>query len=74
MVNSKSLNKSVRQEVSVKIAKLQFLKGLWTSKFSFEKSIDEIIEAYHLFADAIGDEKTTFGANCLIEVASNYLR
>jgi hypothetical protein len=72
--SKKSLNLSMRIEVSVKIAKLQLLKGLWISKFGYEKSIDEMMEAYHLFSDAIGDEKNYFGANCQLEIGSNYLR
>jgi hypothetical protein len=70
----KSLNQSMRQEVSIKIAKLQLLKGLWSSKFSWEKSIDEMMEAYHLFKEAVGDENNYYGANCLMEIGQNYLR
>ena len=58
----------MRQEVSIKIAKLQFLKGLWSSMFSWEKSIDEMMEAYHLFSEAAGDENNYYGANCLMEI------
>jgi hypothetical protein len=29
----------------IKFAKLQLLKGLWMSKFSFEKSTDELMDA-----------------------------
>jgi len=50
------------------------LKGLWQSKFGFDKSKDEIIEAFHQFAEATGDEINYFGANCQLEIASNYLR
>jgi hypothetical protein len=64
----------MRLESSIKIAKLQFIKGLWTSKFSWEKSIDEMMEAYHLFGEAVGDEKNYYGANCLMEIGQNYLR
>ena len=64
----------MRQEVSIKIAKLQLLKGLWSSKFSWEKSIDEMMEAYHLFKEAVGDENNYYGANCLMEIGQNYLR
>jgi hypothetical protein len=71
---SKDLNQSMRVETSVKIAKLQLLKGLWISKFGFDKSVDELIESYHMFSDAIGDEKNYFGAHCQLEIASNYLR
>lgn len=70
----KNLNQSMRLESSIKIAKLQFIKGLWTSKFSWEKSIDEMMEAYHLFGEAVGDEKNYYGANCLMEIGQNYLR
>jgi hypothetical protein len=64
----------MRLESSIKIAKLQFIKGLWSSKFSWEKSIDEMMEAYHLFGEAVGDEKNYYGANCLMEIGQNYLR
>ena len=64
----------MRQEVSIKIAKLQLLKGLWTAKFSFDKSIEEMVEAYHLFIEAIGDENNFYSANCQIEIGQNYLR
>jgi hypothetical protein len=64
----------MKQEVSIKISKLQLLKGLWTSKFSFEKSNEELLEAFHLFADCMGTEDNYFGANCQIEIAQNYLR
>ena len=70
----KNLNQSMRLESSIKIAKLQFIKGLWSSKFSWEKSIDEMMEAYHLFGEAVGDEKNYYGANCLMEIGQNYLR
>jgi hypothetical protein len=60
--------------VTIKVAKLQLLKGLWISKFGFEKSIDELVEAYHLFTECIGEEKNYFGANCQLEIGSNYLR
>ena len=70
----KSLNQSIRQESSIKIAKLQILKGLWTSKFNWDKSIEEMMEAYHLFGDAVGDESNYYGANCLMEIGQNYLR
>jgi hypothetical protein len=70
----KNLNQSMRLESSIKIAKLQFIKGLWTSKFSWEKSIEEMMEAYHLFGEAVGDEKNYYGANCLMEIGQNYLR
>jgi hypothetical protein len=64
----KALNQSMRQEISVKIAKLQFIKGLWSSKFTWDKSIDEMMEAYHLFTEATGDENNLYGANCLMEI------
>lgn len=64
----------MKAEVSIKIAKLQLLKGLWISKFGFEKSIDELLEAYHIFASAMNTEDNYFGANCSLEIASNYLR
>lgn len=70
----KNLNQSMRQESSIKIAKLQLLKGLWSSKFSWEKSIDEMMEAFHLFGEAIGNEDNYYGANCLMEIGQNYLR
>ena len=53
---------------------MQLLKGLWITKFGFEKSIDELIEAYHMFSDVCGDECNYFGANCQLEVASNFMR
>jgi hypothetical protein len=62
------LNTSMRQEVSIKIAKLQLLKGLWCAKFSFDKSIEEMVEAYHLFIEAIGDENNYYSANCQLEI------
>lgn len=62
--DKKSLNQSMKQEVSIKIAKLQLLKGLWTSKFGFEKSNEEMLEAFHLFADCMGTEENYYGANC----------
>ena len=70
----KSLNHSMRQESSIKIAKLQLLKGLWSSKFSWDKSIEEMVEAFHLFADAIGEEENYYGANCQMEIGQNYMR
>lgn len=72
--SKKSLNQSMRQEVSIKIAKLQLLKGLWSSKFSWDKSIDEMMEAYHQFGESVGDENNYYGANCLMEIGQNYLR
>lgn len=72
--SGKGLNQSIRVESSVKIAKLQLIKGLWSSKFSFDKSIDEMMEAYHLFKEAIGDENNYYGGNCLMEIGQNYLR
>jgi hypothetical protein len=35
---------------------------MWSGKFDMPKSIDELIEAYHLFAEATGEEKNYFGA------------
>jgi hypothetical protein len=64
VITGRSLNQSMKQEVSIKIAKLQLLKGLWTSKFSFDKSNEELLEAFHLFADCFGTEDNYFGANC----------
>lgn len=72
--DKRSLNQSMRQEVSIKIAKLQLLKGLWTSKFGFEKSNEEMLEAFHLFADCMGTEDNYYGANCQLEIGQNYLR
>lgn len=72
--NRKSLNQSMRVDASIKNAKLQLLKGLWISKFGFEKSIQELMEAYFRFSDAVGDEKNYFGANSFLEIGSNYMR
>ena len=52
----RSLNQSITHDVSIKTAKFQLLKGLWIGKFGFDKSIEELMEAYHMFSDAVGDE------------------
>ena len=72
--DKKALNQSMRQDFSIKIAKLQLLKGLWTSKFGFERSNEEMLEAFHLFADCMGSEENYYGANCQLEIGQNYLR
>ena len=72
--SSNNLNQSMRLESSIKIAKLQFIKGIWSQKFSWDKSIEDIMEAYRLFGEAVGDEKNYYGANCLMEIGRNYLR
>jgi hypothetical protein len=56
------------------MAKLQLLKGLWTGKFDYTKSSDELVEAYHQFSEVIGNEDNYFGANCQLEIGNNYLR
>lgn len=61
-------------ETNIKIAKLQLLKGLWTSKFSFERSTDELLDAFHQFDEIYGTDRNYFGANCYLEIGSNYLR
>ena len=33
-----------------------------------------MMEAYHLFGEAIGDENNYYGANCLMEIGQNYIR
>jgi hypothetical protein len=72
--DKKALNQSSKQELSIKIAKLQLLKGLWTSKFGFDKSNEEMLEAFHLFAECMGTEENYYGANCQLEIGQNYLR
>ena len=74
VAGKRSLNQSMRVEVSIKLAKLHYLKGLWISKFGFDKSVDELIETFHMFAEAIGDEQNYFGASTQLEIGSNYLR
>ena len=64
----------MRVESTIKSAKLQLLKGLWITKFGFDQSVNELMEAYFMFADAQGDERNYFGANCQLEIASNYMR
>jgi len=61
-------------KVNIKIAKLQLIKGLWTSKFSTERSNEELLLAYSLFFELNGNMNNYFGANCLLEVGNNYLR
>jgi hypothetical protein len=61
-------------EHNIKMAKLQMLKGLWSAKFDFSKATDELLEAYHMFEEVQGDDKTYYGANCQLEIGSNYLR
>lgn len=58
----------------MKIAKLQLLKGIWLSKFDYQRSTDALFEAYYLFEDVIGTEDNYFGANCQLEIGNNYLR
>jgi hypothetical protein len=64
----------MRVDASIKNAKLQLLKGMWIAKFGFEKSIQELMEAYFRFSDAVGDEKNYFGANSFLEIGSNNMR
>jgi hypothetical protein len=61
-------------KVNIKIAKLQLIKGLWASKFSTERSNEELLLAYSLFFELNGNMNNYFGANCLLEVGNNYLR
>ena len=42
----------MRVESTIKSAKLQLLKGLWITKFGFDQSVNELMEAYFMFADA----------------------
>ena len=46
------------------MAKLQLLKGLWESKFTFDKSTDELMEAHMLFEELSVNEPNYFSANC----------
>jgi len=64
----------MRIESTIKSAKLQLLKGLWIAKFDQEKSINELMEAYFMFSEAVGDEQNYFGANCMLEIASTQMR
>jgi hypothetical protein len=64
----------MRVESTIKSAKLQLLKGLWIAKFDQEKSMNELMEAYFMFSETVGDEKNYFGANCMLEVASYHMR
>ncbi len=44
------------------------------SKFNFDKSSEELLEAYHMFDEVCGTDLNYFGANCQLEIGSNYLR
>ena len=44
------------------------------SKFDYQKSTDEYIEAYHLLSELMGTDENYFGANCQLEIGNNYLR
>lgn len=44
------------------------------AKFSYEKSTDELLEAEHMFNDSCGSDDNYYGANCYLEIGSNYLR
>ena len=44
------------------------------SKFNFDKSSEELLEAYHMFDEGCGTDLNYFGANCQLEIGSNYLR
>jgi len=49
------------------------LKGIWIGKFSYDQSIEELIKAFHIFNDLLG-EVNYFSAMCLIELGSSHLR
>jgi len=68
----KELNPGVQE--NIKLAKLQLLKGIWTSKFDYTRSSEEYIEAFHMLNDILGTEDNYFSANCQLEIGSNHLR
>ena len=43
-------------------------------KFDIDKSIDELLEAVHLFDQVFNDDQNYFGANCYLELGSQYLK
>lgn len=44
------------------------------TKFDLDKSIDELLDSFHQFDEVFGDVDNYFGANCQLEIGSNYLR
>jgi len=61
-------------EVNIKIAKTQLIRGLWMCKFDVDKAIDAFLYAVHAFDQVFEDDMNYFGANCYLEIGSQYLK